>query len=81
MYLVYGSASRRYRVRIGPGVGPRVGGRVGGEVDGRAPLVVLGLKALGRLADPDHDGSAGIEGRGVHEVSVRRHHALPYGRN
>ena len=62
---------RRYRGRVGPGVGQGLGGRVGGEVDGRAPSVVLGVEALGRLSDPDHDGSAGIEGRGVHEVAPR----------
>ena len=59
----------RYRGRISPGVGQGVPGGVGGQIDRRALAIGLGIEALGRLSDPDHDGGAGIEGRLAHGVT------------
>ena len=66
----HGIDRRCYRGPICPGVGQRVGGRVGGQVDRGKPAVGLGAEAFGRLADPDHDGSART--KLVHEAAPGR---------
>jgi hypothetical protein len=64
-----GVDGRRHRRKIGGTVVKGGAGSGGGQLDGGHPPVIGVVDALGRLADTDDDGRAGVEG---HTVTVYR---------